>query len=167
MTGSVAARCVKVLALVLCLSAVACIENPRVRLHHADVQGASLSGAMLDVVLEIQNPNSADIKLRDLTAETTFAGKYKLPPIVLHPDLWLPANQTTQVHVPTVLPWLMIPHILAETMTAPRVTFVVTGSANVTATSTFGIEQDNVPIHLEGEMPRQIMVNLSTGKISF
>ena len=151
----------------LCLAATGCVQTPKVRLHHADFQGASLIGAVLDVVIEIQNPNGYDIKLRDLTAETTFAGKYRLPPIVIHPDQWLPAGQATQVHVPTTLPWLMIPAILAETVMSPQVTYSVRGSANVTATRTFGIEEDNYPIDLKGEMPRQLMLNLSTGQITF
>ncbi len=122
---------------------------------------------MLDVVIEIQNPNSFDIQVRDVTAETTFADKYRLPPIVLHPNQWLPAGQSVQVHVPTTLPWLMIPGILAETILSPKVTYLVRGSANVTATRTFGIEEDNYPIELRGEMPRQLMLNLSTGQVSF
>lgn len=156
-----------VLALALALGATACVQTPSVKLHHADVQGASLAGAVLDVVIEIHNPNSYDIKVRDVTAETTFAGKYALPPIVLHPDQWLPAGQSTQIHVPTTLPWLMIPGILAETLLAPVVRYSVRGSANVTATRTFGVEEDNVPIQLSGEMPRQLMVNLGTGQVSF
>jgi hypothetical protein len=151
----------------LCLAATACVETPRVRLHHADFQGASLTGAVLDVVIEIHNPNAYDIKLRDLTAETTFAGQYRLPPIVIHPEQWLPAGRSTQVHVPTTLPWLMIPGILAATVLSPQVTYNVRGSANVTATRTFGIEEDNYPIDLNGTMPRQVMLNLSTGQVSF
>lgn len=151
----------------LCLAATACVETPKVRLHHADIQGASLGGAVIDVVIEIQNPNGYDIQLRDVTAETTFAGKYRLPPIVIHPNQWLPAGRATQVHVPTTLPWLMIPGILAETVLSPKVTFHVRGTANVTATRTFGIEEDNYPIELAGEMPRQAMLNLSTGQVSF
>jgi hypothetical protein len=139
-------RSLSAAALCLGLAATACVETPRVKLHHADFQGASLAGAVLDVVLEIHNPNSYDIQLRDLTAETTFANKYTLPPIVLHPDQWLPAGQSTQVHVPK---------------------YTVRGSANVTATRTFGVEADNYPIELTGTMPRQIMVNLGTGQISF
>lgn len=149
------------------LAAAGCVETPRVRLHHADIRGAALTGALIDVVIEIHNPNAYDIKLRDLTAETTFAGKYQLPPIVMHPDQWLPAGQATQVHVPATLPWLMIPGILAETLTAPKVTYHVRGSANVTATRTFGIEEDNYPIDLKGEMPRQLIVNLGSGGIRF
>jgi hypothetical protein len=152
---------------VLCLAATACVETPRVRLHHANFQGASLAGAVLDVVIEIQNPNSFDVKVRDVTAETTFAGRYKLPPIVIHPDQWLPAGQTSQVHVPTTLPWLMIPGILGETMLSPRVTYHVHGAVNVTATRTFGIEEDNYPLDLQGEMPRQLMLNLGTGQVTF
>lgn len=155
------------LAGALCLATTACVQTPAVRLHHADIQGASLTGAVLDVVIEINNPNSFDVKVRDVTAETTFAGKYRLPPIVIHPDQWLPAGQATLVHVPTTLPWLMIPGILAETVLSPKVTYDVRGSVNVTATRTFGIEEDNYPIDLRGEMPRQLMLNLSTGQVTF
>lgn len=154
-------------AAAMCLAATACVETPKVRLHHADIQGASLAGAVIDVVIEIQNPNAYDIQLRDLTAETTFAGQYRLPPIVIHPNQWLPAGRATQVHVPTTLPWLMIPGILAATVLSPQVTYNVRGSANVTATRTFGIEEDNYPIDLNGTMPRQMMLNLSTGQVSF
>jgi LEA14-like dessication related protein len=156
-----------VLASALCLAATACVETPTVRLHHADFQGASLTGAQLDVVIEIQNPNTYDIKLRDLTAETTFAEKYALPPIVIHPDQWLPAGQATMVHIPAVLPWLMIPGILKETLFSPEVTYRVKGTANVTATRTFGIQEDNYPMDLRGTMPRTLIVNLGTGKVSF
>lgn len=156
-----------VLALALLLTTVACVQTPSVRLHQASFQGASLTGATLDVVIEIHNPNSFDIQVRDVTAETTFASRYTLPAITLHPNQWLPAGQSTQVHVPTTLPWLMIPGILAETILSPKVTYRVRGSANVTATRTFGIEEDNYPIDLQGEMPRQIMVNLGSGQVSF
>jgi electron transfer flavoprotein alpha subunit len=156
-----------VFALALLLTTVACVQTPKVRLHSAGFQGANLTGAVLDVVIEIHNPNAFDIQVRDVTAETTFAGRYSLPPIVLHPNQWLPAGRSTQVHVPTTLPWLMIPPILAETILSPKVTYTVRGNANVTATRTFGIEEDNYPIQLTGEMPRQMMVNLGSGQISF
>lgn len=154
-------------AAVALLATTACVQTPSVRLHHADIQGASLTGAVVDVVIEIQNPNAYDIKLRDLTAETTFAGRYKLPPIVIHPDLWLPSGRATQVHVATTLPWLMIPPILAETIMSPAVTYNVRGTANVTATRTFGIEEDNYPLDLTGTLPRNVLVNLSTGQVQF
>jgi hypothetical protein len=156
-----------VLALALLCAMVACVQTPKVRLHSAGFQGANLTGALLDVVIEIHNPNAFDIQVRDVTAETTFAGKYALPAIVLHPNQWLPAGQSTQVHVPTTLPWLMIPAILAETILSPKVTYRVRGNANVTATRTFGIQEDNYPIDLTGEMPRQIMVNLGSGQVTF
>ena len=147
----------------LCLAATACVQTPTVRLHHADIQGAALTGAVIDVVIEIQNPNSFDIQLRDVTAETTFAGMYRLPPIVIHPNQWLPSGQATLVHVPTTLPWLMIPGILAATIFSPVVIYTVHGSANVTATRTFGVEENNYPIDVSGQMPRQLVVNLGSG----
>ena len=108
-----------VLAIALCLAGTACVQVPTVMLRRADVRGVSLAGPTVDVVIAINNPNSYDIKMRDVTAETTFAGKYTLPPIVQHPNQWLPAGQVTEVHVPMTLPWLMIPGILAETVMSP------------------------------------------------
>jgi LEA14-like dessication related protein len=151
----------------LCLASTACVQTPTVQLHHADIQGVSLAGPVVDVVIAINNPNSFDIKVRDVTAETTFAGRYTLPPIVIHPDQWLPSGQVTQVHVATTLPWLMIPGILAETVMSPQVVYHVHGSANVTATRMFGVEEDNLPIDLNGTIPRNILVNLSTGQVTF
>jgi hypothetical protein len=150
-----------------CLGANGCVQTPTVQLHHADIQGASLTGAVIDVVIEIRNPNSFDIKLRDVTAETTFANRYRLPTIHIHPDQWVPAGQATLVHVPTVLPWLMIPGILAETVFSPVVIYDVRGSADVTATRTFGIEEDNYPINLRGQLPRDVMVRMGPATVSF
>lgn len=147
----------------LSLAAAGCAETPTVRLHHADIQGAALTGAVIDVVIEVHNPNSFDIQIRDVNAETTFAGQFRLPPIVMHPNQWLPSGQSVLVHVPTTLPWLMIPGILAATIMSPVVTYSVHGSANVTATRTFGIDQNNYPIDLVGQMPRQMVVSLGGG----
>jgi hypothetical protein len=167
MTAQTPARTALTALALLCLAATACVETPKVRLYSADFRGAALTGAVIDVVIEIHNPNSFDIQLRDLTAETTFAGIYRLPPIVIHPNQWLPSGQATLVHVPTTLPWLMIPGILGATVFAPVVTYSVRGSANVTATRTFGVEQNNYPIDLQGQMPRQVVVNLSSGGVTF
>ena len=52
-------------------------------------------------------------------------------------------------------------------MFAPQVVYSVHGSANVTATRTFGIEEDNYPLDLTGTMPRNILVNLSSGQVTF
>lgn len=167
MHRTIARRAALAACAVFALAESGCVQTPTVRLHDAGFRGASLGGAMLDIVIEIYNPNSYDIKLRDLTAETTFANRYVLPPIVIHPDLWLPSGRRTLVRVPAMLPWLMIPGILAETIFSPMVTYTVRGTANVTATRTFGIEEDNYPIELRGTMPRNIIVNLDTGKVSF
>ncbi len=167
MSNVLPARAVLVGAICLALAATACVQTPTVTLHHADIQGVSLAGPVVDVVIAINNPNSFDIKVRDVTAETTFGGKYTLPPIVMHPDLWLPSGRVTQVHVPTTLPWLMIPGILAETVLSPVVVYHVKGSTNVTATRMFGVEEDNYPIDLTGQMPRNILLNVSTGQVTF
>src|SRR5262249_31141885 len=88
----------------ICLAATACVQTPTVRLAQRASRGPARAGAVIDVVIEIKNPNSSDTQLRALTAETTFAGTYRLPPIVIHPNQWLPSGQATLVHIPTTLP---------------------------------------------------------------
>jgi len=151
----------------LCLGHLGCVQTPTIQLHHVDFKGPSLTGAVLDVVLEIHNPNSFDVKVRSVTADTTFANRYLLPTIHLQPNQWLPSGQKTLVRVPTVLPWLMIPGIVAETVFSPVVHFRVRGSVDVTATRMFGIEEDNYPVDVQGTLPRTLMVQLGSGQISF
>jgi hypothetical protein len=144
-----------------------CVSKPVVSLDHAELASASLFGLGLAVVLQVDNPNSYDVEVRSLHVNVTIAGRYALAPIDVQPHQWLAAKQTTRVTVPVVIPWTVIPPLIAETLGSPRVTYRVKGSADVTAVRMLGIERNDYPVDEEGTLPRQIFLDASSGTIRF
>jgi len=78
-----------------------------------------------------------------------------------------PSRATTLVTVPVAIPWTIAPALVAETLGTPEVKYRIKGSADVTATCTFGIEKNNYPLDEEGALSRQVFVDLSSGSIWF
>jgi hypothetical protein len=142
----------------LALLGTGCVNEPRMTVHHAEVQGASMAGLGILVVLQVRNDNSYDVQLRSLRATVTFGGRYPLYPVDISPNQWLPAGRTTMVAVPVVIPWTLVPALAAETVGSPVILYHVKGQADVTATRAFGIERDNYPVDQSGSIPRHIMV---------
>ena len=144
-----------------------CVSKPVIALHHADLKEVSIQGLDLKVVIQISNPNAYDVEVRNVHAQVTIAGKFRLDPIDVQPNKWLPAGETTLVTVPVSIPWTMVPGLVAETLGTPEVKYRVTGVADVTATRAFGIEKNNYPLDEEASLPRQVFVDLSSGSIRF
>jgi hypothetical protein len=152
--------------LVLALS-TGCVSKPVVTLQSATLTAASPFGIGMNVVLRITNPNSYDVQVRNVHAAVTVAGRYPLPPIDIQPNIWLPANQATFVNVPVVIPWVIVPGVIADAVGVPVVTYHVSGVADVTATRTFGIEKNDYPVEQDGTLPRQMFIDFSSGTIRF
>lgn len=159
----------RALALLLTSLALAagCVSKPVVSLDHAALSSASIQGLGLAVVLKIQNPNSYDVQVRNVHVAVTVAGRYALAPIDVQPNQWLPSNDAALVTVPVVIPWGVIPGLVAETLGTPEVTYRVKGSADVTAVRMLGIERNNYPVDEEGKLPRQILIDASSGTVRF
>jgi hypothetical protein len=110
----------------------------------------------------VQNDNSYDIQIRNVRAEVTIAERYKLAPINIQPNQWLPSEQGTIVRVPVVIPWQVVYPIVQETLDATTISYHVTGSADVTAVRMLGIERDNYPLDEGGSVRRQDLVNAAS-----
>jgi LEA14-like dessication related protein len=144
-----------------------CVSKPVISLHHADLKEVSLQGLDLKVFIQITNPNTYDVEVRNVHCQVTIAGRYPLAPMDLQPNKWLPAGETTLITVPVSIPWTMVPALVAETLGSTDVKYRVQGVADVTATRTFGIEKNNYPLDEEASLPRQVFVDLSSGSIHF
>ena len=142
-----------------------CVSKPAVTLHDASLRSASLRGIGLDIFLKVENDNSYDIQIRNVRAEVTIHGRYRLAPIDIQPNQWLPAEQATIVRVPLVIPWQVVPPIVEETLGSPTITYRVQGSADVTAIRMLGIERDNYPLDEQGSVRRQDLVNAAAGML--
>jgi hypothetical protein len=127
------------------------------QLHHAELRSASLHGVGLDVYLKVDNPNSYDVQVRNVRVEVQV-GRYPLPPFAFSPNQWLPSGEVTLVRVPMVIPYQVVPGLLADTVTSPGIRYHVRGSADVTATRLFGVERDNYPVDEDGVIDRMALV---------
>ena len=148
------------LPLLAALSAApGCVREPSVTIHHAEVRGLSAFGVGVAIVLQVRNDNSYDVQIRNVHCNVMFGRGNNLGPIDFQPNQWLPAHQTTLVAVPVSLPWQLVPALAQETMGNFAIPYHVEGFADVTATSTFGIQRDNYPISQDGSVPRQMVLD--------
>jgi hypothetical protein len=159
-------RCVAILPILAALAAgPACVQQPVVTVHHAEVRGLSGNGLGVVIYLQIRNDNAYDVQIRNVHCNVTFGRGYNLGPIDFSPNQWLPSNQSTLVPVQLSLPWTLLPALAGETVGSFAVPYHVTGQADVTATRAFGIERNNYPIDEGGSVPRQMMVDAARAAI--
>jgi hypothetical protein len=140
------------------ISVVACASSPVLSVHHASIRSASTAGVGLDVSLRVQNPNSYDVQIRTLRANVTV-GRYGLQPLEYSPNQWLQSDKWTTVTAPVVIPWSILPKLLAETVRQSEIPYHIQGSADLTASQTFGLKVNNYPVDEDGQIPRQAVVN--------
>ncbi|MFT3767105.1 MAG: hypothetical protein QM820_16535 [Minicystis sp.] len=146
--------------MLLALSAApACVSQPKVTVHHAELRGLSTYGLQVMILLQVRNDNSYDVQIRNINCNVTFGRGMNLGPITYSPNQWLPSHQTTWVQVPVTIPWQAIPSLVAETTGSYAIPYHVKGLADVTATRAFGIERDNYPVDEGGSIPRQMVVD--------
>ncbi len=146
--------------LLLALSAApGCVREPLVSLHHAEFSGVSGFGVGLAIYLKVRNDNPYDVQIRNVHVNVVFGHGYVLGPIDFTPNQWLRSGQTTLVPVPVSIPWQLIPALAAETAGSYAIPYQVHGTADVTATSTFGIQRNDYPVDEAGSVPRQMIVD--------
>jgi len=136
------------------ISASACVSKPKVELHHAEVRTAGPQGIVMEVFLRVNNQNSFDVEVRNVRVNTTIQGRWALPPLDYSPRQWLPADGTTIVSAPVLIPWPLVGPLLAETVAFPTLSYRVRGHADVTAIRSLGIRSDNYPVDETGQVPR-------------
>ena len=143
----------------------ACVQQPVVTVHHAELRGISTYGLGVSIILQIRNDNAYDVQVRNVHCNVTFGRGYTLGPIDFGPNQWLPAGQTTLVAVPVSVPWNLLPALASETAGSFAIPYHVRGAADVTATRTFGIERDNYPIDEGGSIPRQMVIDAARSMV--
>lgn len=132
----------------------ACVSKPRMTLHHAEVRNAGLGGIGLEIFLNVLNDNGFDIQIRNVRTKAVLQGRWALTPTSYSPNQWLPANRTSLVSAPQMIPWPLVAPLLAETAMSPTISYHVTGEADVTAIRSLGIDSDNYPVDESGSVPR-------------
>src|SRR5688572_27486643 len=99
-------------------------------LRHAEVSGMQLGfppqlGIVMTVVVDVTNPNGYDVAIRAMRGTVVFNERYTLP-IDFRPGgegVWLAADSTTRVRVPTTVPVDLALTLVREAYTSPTVPF--------------------------------------------
>jgi len=151
------------LALVLASAlSTGCASKPTMKLKAAEISGMTLGfplqvGVVMTMVIDAYNPNSYDVAIRAMRGMALLADKYTLP-IDYRPGpegVWLASKAKTTMRVPVSVPVDLALRLLRESDMAPTVPFRVTGTADVTATRAFQIEEDNYSFDETGTFTRQ------------
>jgi hypothetical protein len=150
-----------------CVAGTGCVSKPVVALDHAEIRSASPGGLGLVIFLRVNNKNAFDVQVRNVRGQPTIAGGFALAPLDMSPNVWLPAGQTTAVAVPVVVPWNIVPAILAQTLGSPTVTYHFRGTADVTAVRLLGVQRNDYPVDEDGVISRQAMVAAAASVLPF
>lgn len=141
-----------------------CASKPTMKLNHAEVQGMTFGfppqlGVLMNVVLDVYNPNSYDVAVRAMRGQVVFADRYPLAIDFRDPGegLWLAADKTTTIRVPVSVPVQLALQLFHEASINPNIPFKVVGKADVTATRTFKIEKDDYAVDESGTLTRDQM----------
>ena len=144
-----------------------CVSKPKMQLHHAEVQNAGPMGIGMNVFLRVNNENSFDVQVRNVRVQTTLQGRWTLPGVAYSPNQWLPADGTTIVQAPVIIPWTMVGPLLAETAMSTSIAYRVLGEADVTAIRSMGIRSDNYPVDETGSIPRVAVLQAARTTMPF
>jgi hypothetical protein len=149
------------------MAACGCVSKPKMELHHAEVRMAGPAGVGLEVFLRVNNENSFDVQVRNVRVQTFVQGRYALPPVAYSPNQWLPADSSTIVRAPAIIPWPLIGPLLAESAASATISYRVRGEADVTAIRSLGIRSDNYPVDETGTIPRVALLQAARSAMPF
>lgn len=146
--------CLTVLGLALLTLGSGCVREPTMQLYSGGIRGVSAQGALLLITMSVRNDNSFDVMVRNVTTDVTLANQHRLPTVSFSPNVWLPADKTTLVSVPVVIPYNQIGPILATTALSPVIAYRAVGRADVTATRALEININEYALSDEGSFSR-------------
>lgn len=153
-------------AFALALASSGCVKKPTMTLDHAELSGIGIQlgappsvGVLMTVVLDVYNPNSYDVAVRAVRGQVVFGGRYTQPVDFRAPGngVWLRAGLVTKVAVPVQLPIALAFALVQDAALSPTIPYRFTGTADVTATSSFEIERDDYAVDESGALTRQQM----------
>ena len=154
----------RVVLLLLAATTQGCVKTPSLTPVGTELSGATSQGLAMNVLMAINNPNGHDIQLRSVRATTTLTGlrqPHALAPIDYPMDRWLPAEQTTTLRIPILIPWPTVMSLALETPFTSQVTYRVQGKADVTASSSFRFDRDDMPFDAQGVLSRQALISFA------
>jgi hypothetical protein len=144
------------------VAGAACVSKPTMRLRGAAISGVRVSfppalGVIMRVMVDVYNPNSYDVAVRAVRGQTVLGERYTMPVNfkAQGDGLWLPSGRNTAIEVPVDIPVQTAMAVLAESTMVTMIPYRFSGRADVTATRTFRLEQDDYSVDERGWINRQ------------
>jgi LEA14-like dessication related protein len=142
------------------IGAQGCVSKPTMHLNHAEIHGIQLlaipPNVQMVVVVDVRNPNGFDVAVRAMRGTITMAGKYPVAINFVAPGdgLWLAADASTAIRIPIALPVDVALKVSMEAVQTPNIAYRFAGKADVSASRTFKVEEDDYAIDEPGEITR-------------
>jgi Late embryogenesis abundant protein len=133
-------------------------------LNHAEVRGIQLlaipPNVDMVIVVDVRNPNSFDIAVRALRGSITLAEKYVVPVEYIPGDngAWLASNATTSIRIPVSIPMPTALQVAQDSWAKSDIVFTFRGKADVSASRTLNLRQDDYTIEEAGVFTRAQLV---------
>lgn len=140
------------------VAATGCVSDPTLELYGARLVSAGTQGVGMQVTMKVTNPNSFDVKIRNVRCNVTIANRFQLPYLQYNPDQWLNSNSSTLVQVPMVIPWNMVTPMVQTTLGSSTLSYRVVGFADVTAVRLLNIERNDYALDQQGMFSRLDLV---------
>jgi hypothetical protein len=143
-----------------------CVTRPTMHLNHAEVRGLQLTlppSVQMVIVVDVHNPNSFDVAVRAMRGTITLAGKYPLAVNFVPPGegQWLASDAITPLRIPVAIPLDVALKISLEAVSSPTIPFRFSGKADVTASRTFKVDENDYAMDEVGQITRaQLMAIL-------
>jgi LEA14-like dessication related protein len=143
----------RVLVMLVALLVVSCSRPspPTLTPQRAEVTAIGASGISLLVQMAANNPNRFGLSARQVTAEVTLDGRFKLGAVTVPQAIDLPANKSTTIDVPLSVAWTDMRSIIALAAAARSVPYAVDGTVSIGG----DVIHVELPYHLAGEITRE------------
>lgn len=134
-------------------------KHPKIHVTGVQVKGVEVTlkplkvSAQLDLMLRVDNPNDFDLKVRSVRGQVTLAGRQNVP-IQAQPEVWLPAEKSTDVTIPAQVPLEAVVEVVRTSIKSDCVPYAFEGTADLIATSSLELEKNGYPFKKEGCLPR-------------
>lgn len=126
-----------------CSSLFGTLEKPKVNLKHVYPKDSTMTGTTLVFVLDVENPNSKDLKVESVAYKVFISGK-ELGHGSIDKQIVVPAKKSSEVSVPLPVKYEDVLNNLGDILLAREVPYKIEGSAKV---SYF-----NIPFSKEGKV---------------
>jgi LEA14-like dessication related protein len=122
-------------------------QDPQIELNSIAVRGIGLTGGTLDLMLDVTNPNSFDIKGTRIEVGLDVEGTH-FGDVVLDDAFNLPQGQPTRVVIPLTFNWAGVGAAARSALSYGTVKYEMEGKAGIQ--TPWGVEQ--VPFKREGSV---------------